>query len=185
MPGLQVTLTNRQTTLKLDRRKLIAAVRLALGQAEIRGGSVSVAVVDDPTIHELNRRFLRHDYPTDVLSFLLEQSPGCVEGEIIVSADTARERAAEFGCTPHEELLLYVVHGALHLLGYDDHTVRDRRVMRAKERECLDGQRATKGGGRKTNGRGDPARSKPRGASAGSARKPRNAERKGQRVRTP
>ncbi len=137
MTGLHVALTNRQRTLRLNRRRLIGAVRRTLRAAGLSGGSVSLAVVDDPTIHELNRRFLRHDYPTDVLSFLLERSPGFLEGEVIVSADTAQARAAEFGWTPADELLLYLVHGTLHLLGYDDHTPADRKRMRAKERECL------------------------------------------------
>ena len=61
---------------------------------------VSIAVVDDPTIHELNRRFLQHDYPTDVLSFVLEQQDGRLEGEVIVSTDTAVAQAGEYGVQP-------------------------------------------------------------------------------------
>ena len=137
MPGLQITVTNRQSTLAIERRQLGGAVRGVLHEAGVRRGSVSLALVDDPTIHDLNRRFLKHDYPTDVLSFLLEQADGYLEGELIVSADTAACRAAQFGWTAAAELLLYVIHGALHLVGYDDQTPRQRTAMRARERDHL------------------------------------------------
>jgi probable rRNA maturation factor len=97
---------------------------------------VSVAIVDDPTIHRLNRQFLEHDYPTDVLSFALAEPPR-VEGEIIASIDTARREAAEAGWAPEDELLLYAVHGALHLVGYRDKTSAEAAVMRTAERSVL------------------------------------------------
>ena len=66
--------------------------RAILADAGISTGMVSVAVVDDPAIHRLNREFLQHDYPTDVLSFLLERDGEHLEGEVIVSSDTAGGR---------------------------------------------------------------------------------------------
>lgn len=101
-----------------------------------------MAVVDDATIHELNRRYLDHDYPTDVLSFFVdfvENHPvgEHIEGEIVVSADTARATAKQVGWKAHHELLLYIVHGMLHLVGYEDHNRRAAREMRQKEREVL------------------------------------------------
>ncbi len=94
---------------------------------------VSVALVDDPTIHELNQRFLQHDYPTDVLSFVLEKGPDHLDGEVIVSLDTAIRCATEYGWPAENELLLYVVHGTLHLVGFDDQNDEQRRQMRAGE----------------------------------------------------
>ena len=137
MHGLQITVANQQSTLVLDRRRLAGAVRSVLRSAGFQQATVSVAVVDDRTIHDLIRRFLVHDYPTDVLSFVLEQGDGYLEGELVVSADTAAAAAALFGWTAGDELLLYVVHGALHLVGYDDHSIRQRSAMRAEEREQL------------------------------------------------
>jgi probable rRNA maturation factor len=136
-PAIKVAVANRQARLNIDRRLLSAAVRNVLIEGGIRGGRISIAVVDDPTIHGLNRQFLEHDYPTDVLSFLLEESPRRFEGEIVVSADTAANRAPDYAWLPADELLLYVIHGALHLVGLDDHKPRDRAAMRAKERDHL------------------------------------------------
>lgn len=94
---------------------------------------ISLAVIDDPTMHELNRRHLQHDYPTDVLSFVLDDDGPFLEGEVVVSADTASAKAPEYDWPYQSELLLYFIHGTLHLVGYDDHTPEDRQEMRRKE----------------------------------------------------
>lgn len=101
---------------------------------------ISIAIVDDPTIHDLNSRFLDHDYETDVLSFPLERDADArrLSGEIIVSADTALRVAAELGGNPADELLLYVIHGLLHLLGYNDKQEDERHLMRAEERRYME-----------------------------------------------
>ena len=98
----------------------------------------------------LNRDFHHQDEPTDVLSFDLSgpgwswqpRDPGrrpvpAVEGEIVVSTVTARRNARVFASTARREAVLYVVHGLLHLLGYDDHAASSRRQMRAKERQLM------------------------------------------------
>ena len=132
-----IDVADRQTALEVDRRRIVQAVEMILRDAAIARTEISVAVVDDPTIHQLNRQYLDHDYATDVLSFVFERHPDLLEGEVIVSADTAASRAADFGWTAAEELLLYVIHGTLHLVGYDDGTSDERAKMRARERDCL------------------------------------------------
>ena len=98
-------------------------------------GEISVAIVDDPTIHELNRQYLNHDYETDVLSFVLDQDvqQRRLMGEIIISADTAKTVAVEVGVSTVDELLLYLIHGMLHLIGLDDKDGEARKEMRAAE----------------------------------------------------
>ena len=134
---LAIAIANEQTTLAVDEDLLRRAVTAILEEAQIVEATISIAVVDDPTIHKLNREYLQHDYATDVLSFLLEQDAQSLEGEVIVSADTATTLAAEFGWKPQDELLLYVIHGTLHLVGYDDQEPEARREMRSRERACL------------------------------------------------
>jgi probable rRNA maturation factor len=113
------------------------AIQEILREHGIRSGEVSLAVVDDVTIHSLNLRHLNHDYPTDVLSFVLERGAQSLEGEVIVSADTARREAARCGWPVQSELLWYVIHGTLHLVGMDDATAAERQRMRARERDYL------------------------------------------------
>jgi probable rRNA maturation factor len=134
---IRVPIANEQTTLPIDEPRIQRAVRMVLEEASIGAAEVSVAVVDDPTMRELNRRYLNHDYATDVLSFILEQTPERLEGQIIVSADTARAEAARFGWPAGDELLLYVIHGSLHLVGGEDGTADQRAEMRARERASL------------------------------------------------
>ena len=103
----------------------------------ITEGEVSLAIVDDPTIHQLNRDHLQHDYATDVLSFVLDKSDNELDGEVIVSCDTATKVATEYGWSAQHELLLYFIHGCLHLVGYDDHCDEDRLAMRNAEVKYL------------------------------------------------
>ena len=134
----EISVTNHQSKLAIDRRVIVRAVRGVLTEAAVQKACISVVVVDDPTIHDLNRRFLAHDYPTDVLSFPLSTDSENLDGEIVVSADTASQSASQFGWSAAEELLLYIIHGTLHLVGYDDHTPRQRAKMRAQERAHLE-----------------------------------------------
>ncbi len=98
--------------------------------------NVSLVLCDDRTIHELNIRYLGHDYPTDVLSFPLSEGELLV-GEIIISVETAERNAKRFRQTLEQELLRLAIHGTLHLLGYDDATSQQRKRMRQKERRYL------------------------------------------------
>ena len=133
---IAIHVVNEQT-LPLDETPLRRAVRMILGDASIGEATVSVAIVDDPTIHQLNRQFLNHDEATDVLSFVLQREENRLEGEVVASAETAQRCAHRFGWSPADELLLYVIHGTLHLVGYDDQTPEQRAAMREQERAYL------------------------------------------------
>ena len=126
-------ISNQQTRLTFDEARLFQAVRQVLASEQIASANISIAVVDDPAIHEINRQFLDHDEPTDVISFVLEPPPH-LEGEVIVSADTAAKQAEQLGWGAEDELLLYLIHGTLHLTGYDDLNPAAASQMRERER---------------------------------------------------
>lgn len=134
---ITIHLANQQSTLPISESRLKRAVRWILEEAHFDEAQISLAVVDDPTIRRLNRQFLGRDHATDVLSFELECSERSLEAEVVVSADTARDSAPRVGWSAADELLLYVIHGALHLVGYDDQTPHDRARMRDRERAHL------------------------------------------------
>ena len=107
----------------------------ALGRGD---RDVHVSVVDDRTIRRLNARYLRSRKTTDVLAFdLRAPGPSRLIGEVIVCAETARRQARRVGVSVALELDLLVVHGILHLAGWDDHEPREARLMHEREREIL------------------------------------------------
>ena len=113
------------------------ARRAVAAAAAYRGydaGVIGIRVTGDAEIHHVNRQHLGHDYPTDVISFAYRDERPILEGELIVSAETAHQRAAELGWPVSSELILYMVHGTLHIAGMDDQSERDRAAMREAER---------------------------------------------------
>ena len=128
---------NNEVGFTFSATKLKEVVVELLTDHGIRRGEISLAIIDDQTMHELNRRHLQHDYPTDVLSFVLETDGDHLEGEVIVSADTAAQVAPTHDWPVEHELTLYVIHGCLHLVNYDDHSDDDRQNMRTKELHYL------------------------------------------------
>lgn len=149
-----IQITNQQSRHPVDDQWLNQAAEETLRSEGIVRAEISIAIVDDPTIHRVNRDHLEHDYPTDVISFLLESGEAdprdtspvpesrrgrglWIDGEIILSADTAEREAHEYGWEARSEMALYVVHGLLHLCGYDDLTDEEQILMRSREREIL------------------------------------------------
>jgi len=130
----------------VDLRRLIKAARKSL-QVEQFGKSAEISIVlaDDERIQELNREYRKADRPTDVLAFSqLEgeetEVPGkrLALGDVVISVDTAERQAAEQGHALENELDLLIIHGVLHLLGYDDQTEADAAEMRRHENRILD-----------------------------------------------
>lgn len=96
-------------------------------------GEISVALVSDAEIREVNNDHLAHDYATDVISFDLTESDETLEGEIIASVETADREAADHQWKGDDELLLYVIHGMLHIIGLRDKSPADIKLMREAE----------------------------------------------------
>lgn len=134
---LVIAVANEQTRHAVDVARLKQAVRGIVTDAGYDSGEISIAVVDDEQMHLLNRKYLDHDYPTDVLSFVLDEEESRLEGEVIVSADYAAREAERYGWAGPDELLLYVIHGTLHLVGHDDLNIAAKREMRTAERQQL------------------------------------------------
>jgi probable rRNA maturation factor len=135
---IEVEISDTQDHLRVDREELADLARRVLVQEGHTHGSISIALVDQATIHTLNRTHLGHDWPTDVLSFPLSNPDDRVlTGELVVSAEMALTTAREIGVEPSHELALYIVHGLLHLCGYDDSREPDAGRMRRREDEIL------------------------------------------------
>lgn len=131
--SIVVTISNQTDDTSVDESRLHDAVTHVLVNNGIESAKVGVAIVSDKTIRSLNRDYLQHDQTTDVLSFPLSVGDEVLEGEIAISLDTAALRAKEYDWDMADELLLYVVHGALHLVGFRDASEHARAEMRTQE----------------------------------------------------
>lgn len=137
MRRFQIDIANRQAEVACDRRLMRRVLRAVLADS-VQGAELSVAVVKDEEMARLNRQYLGCDGPTDVISFLYGAQGDSVEGEVVINAEEAARQAQRLAHGPQEELLLYAVHGVLHLLGYDDADPRDRRRMHERALQALE-----------------------------------------------
>ncbi len=137
---MPVAVSNLQRRCRVSCRRLGAVARRALAALGRADREVHVTVVDDRRIRALNARYLGHRRATDVLAFdLAGPGPGRLWGEVIVSAQTAARQARQLRVPLAAELDLLVVHGLLHLAGYDDHAPGHARRMHRRAREILTG----------------------------------------------
>jgi probable rRNA maturation factor len=134
----KISIASPQEDVEIDRGRMREAARVVLDGEGIAEYEISLAFVDNETIHRLNKRYLDHDEPTDVLSFpLSEPNAGKLAGELVVGVEVARAQATARGHDVQAELALYVIHGLLHLCGHDDKTDRAAVAMRERERHYL------------------------------------------------
>jgi len=133
-----VSIASPQELIALEYARLKECARTVLAGEGVKESKISLAFVDDATIAGLNKRFLDHDGPTDVITFPLSgRGARKLEGEVVIGVEMAQRAAEERGHDVQAELCLYVIHGVLHLCGYDDRSKRDAAEMRRKEREYL------------------------------------------------
>jgi rRNA maturation RNase YbeY len=93
--------------------------------------------MNDEELCDINRRFLKHDTYTDIITFDLSSAPDNIEGEIYISLDRVTENALIYGTSIKEEFLRVMFHGVLHLLGYKDKSKKEKLHMRKAEDDCL------------------------------------------------
>ena len=109
-----------------------------VAESEIRRiGDISIIFCSDNYILDINRKYLGHDYFTDIITFDY-CSGNVLSGDLFISVDSVKENSVEYGTEFEDELNRVIVHGILHLIGYDDHTDEDVKVMREKENYYLD-----------------------------------------------
>jgi len=135
---IRLSIASPQDIVAIDQARMRQTASTVLEGEDIHEAEVSLAFVDNPTIHQLNKRYLQHDEPTDVLSFpLSEPDARRLVGELVIGTEVAKVQAETRGHPVHAELALYVIHGLLHLCGYDDKTPAGAAAMHQRERHHL------------------------------------------------
>jgi probable rRNA maturation factor len=121
-----------------DHARMRDAARLVLDGERVADYEVTLAFVDDETIQRRNKQFLGHDEPTDVLTFPMSAPRAKkLEADVMIGVEVASREAQERGHDVQVELTLYVIHGVLHLCGYDDLDEKSAAAMRERERHYL------------------------------------------------
>lgn len=134
---LKVHVSNRQKGRRIGGVSRLKKMLQSAAPPEWDGAELDVALVDDMEMAELNKRHTGRDGDTDVLAFPMQDTADRLIGEVVVSASLAAAEAGARGIAPEEELALYALHGALHIMGFDDHSPGERNRMYARERELL------------------------------------------------
>ena len=127
----------RQPTIR-HRKKLKAFIEELFSHENKRLSALSYIICSDEYLLEINRKFLKHDFYTDVITFDLSSSKTDIEGEIYLSVDRIKENAKTEAVSFQEELHRVIFHGALHLCGYKDKKSSEINLMRATEQKYLD-----------------------------------------------
>lgn len=141
---MKIQIENQQTKIKINRRKIRSSVRTLLNIMDCANKELSISFVDDKTIQQLNNNYLQRDNSTNVLSFSLQEgeygniNPNIL-GDIVISAETAQRDATIGNLSLSEEIDFLIIHGLLHLLGFNhENTTKSQTTkMRMKEKELL------------------------------------------------
>ena len=127
---MNIHITNFQHKTFVPIAKVRSAAQLTCRKLKFKFFELSIVFVGEKRMRNLNRKYLDHDHVTDVITF--------TEGEIVICPAVAKRNAKRHGNSIEREMVLYVVHGILHLCGYDDHKPADVKRMRQKEQQIMD-----------------------------------------------
>ena len=141
---MNLVITNRQRAKKINLRRLRAITEALLAELKITSAEIGVNLVGTREMALVNETFLQHEGPTDVITFdhrdCKLQNANCkseIHGELFICVNVAMTQAKEFKSTWQAEVVRYVVHGVLHLLGYDDLKPALRRRMKREENRLM------------------------------------------------
>ena len=135
---MKISVLDLQSKIKISPKEIKRAIRKTLSsKGRPYSGEINVVFTDDRQIRELNLMYLGRDSSTDVISFDNSSGKWGLLADIVVSTETAVRQSRIFKTAPIYEVYLYVIHGVLHLLGYDDNTARKRKLMQKKAESIL------------------------------------------------
>ena len=128
---------NQDISFRFPQKRLTSRWLQAVAESEGKKlGDISIIFCSDNYLLEVNKKYLKHDYYTDIITFNYCEG-NTLSGDLFISVDSVKENASFYGTEFADELNRVIVHGLLHLIGYDDHTEEDIATMRAKENYYL------------------------------------------------
>lgn len=113
-------------------RKAVGIIKKVIAKEQKISGDLSFIITDDESLKKINVEFLEHDYYTDVITFNYNEGD-CISGEVYISLERVAENALNYNVSLNNELMRILIHGVLHLVGYDDRDDESRSEMRRME----------------------------------------------------
>ncbi len=140
---MEVQIGNRQNKHRISKKKIHQTASVILNALDYPDAELSILIVDDQQIAQLNHQYLNREGPTNVIAFSMRQGPFSdiapnLLGDVVISADTAQREAQRAGISTQDRFDQLLIHGTLHLLGYDhEHSAAEARKMEEKTNELL------------------------------------------------
>ena len=132
---IRINVFNDSSQQYIPRQRIITTLEQLLFDENVYEAIVNVIITDNDGIQKINNQHLGHDYPTDVLSFKMEEDS--FEIEIYISIETVKDNSDDYDSNWREELIRCAIHGVLHEIGYDHSNEKDKAIMRKKEDKYL------------------------------------------------
>lgn|SRR5690554_4547253 len=130
-----ISFTYENVDVDIDEQRIENWIRDVISHYNEECGTLNFLFCNNDIIHKVNREHLSHDYPTDIITFPLEDDR--VSADIVISTEMVQDNADHFKVDSEQELYRVIIHGVLHLIGFDDHTEADKLVMRKAEDDAL------------------------------------------------
>ena len=134
---MSVNFFNEDTAFpKISKRYVAKWVKEVIQLHEFKAGDLSFIFCSDDYLLDVNKKFLEHDYYTDIITFDYVDGK-LISGDIFISVDRVNDNSVSFGISFSNELYRVIIHGVLHLLGFGDKTEQEKLIMRQREDQCL------------------------------------------------
>jgi len=134
MSYYKINIESIDPEIKINKRKIKFLAKTVLIREGVSQAEVNIILVDDNYIIKLNREFLNKNATTDVISFNLEDEPDAqLEGEIYANLEQIKRQSNDYQFTFRNELYRVIIHGLIHLVGFDDQTIEEKKIMTEKE----------------------------------------------------
>lgn len=122
---------------KILKDSVISITEIISNEEKIKFGSLNIIFCGDEFIRKFNKEYLKHDYETDIITFQDTDNAGLTEGELIISIETIKENSKRFKVSYDNELMRVIIHGLMHLSGYNDKSGDEKKIIRKKENYYL------------------------------------------------
>ncbi len=128
---------NNSSKIKIDKLLIHKLVKQLKNYFDLNISSLAINFVTSEEIEKINVDYLSHHYSTDIITFNYDGKKNLIDGEIFISSNDAKQNAQKYKVSFNEEILRLVIHGILHLLGYDDKTQPQKKIMKKYENQLL------------------------------------------------